>query len=183
MTLLSSVLFVSAALLAQTVSPTFSASDTPLEERFVVPPAQSRILPIKHILPDDEGAQDILLQDLLVKGFGGMVTNMNFDAYFESEAHSRAFFRSVDEAKKLGMALWLYDERGYPSGLAGGKTLENNPEWEARGLLIAQEETSGGMTEIACPPGTLVQAAAFPVKDNILDLAGACYGYYRGQAV
>ena len=31
----------------------------------------------------------------------------------------------VDEAKKLGMEAWAYDENGWPSGFAGGKLLEN----------------------------------------------------------
>lgn len=34
----------------------------------------------------------------------------------------------VDEAKKLGMEAWSYDENGWPSGFAGGKLL-NNPDY------------------------------------------------------
>ena len=40
----------------------------------------------------------------------------------------------VDEAEKLGMEAWSYDENGWPSGFAGGKLLEdpsNHATWLA----------------------------------------------------
>jgi hypothetical protein len=61
------------------------------------------------------------------------------------------------------MTLWLYDERGYPSGNAGGQVLKDHPEWEARGLLVADTETEGGPCSLNVPPGRLVLCAAFPV--------------------
>lgn len=36
----------------------------------------------------------------------------------------------LDEAKKQGMGVWMYDEFGWPSGFAGGRLLEN-PAWRA----------------------------------------------------
>ena len=78
-----------------------------------------------------------LIERLQGQGFGGVVCNVSFDQYLESDAKWQAFTRAVGEAKKAGMALWLYDERGYPSGNAGGLVLRDHPEWEARGLLVA----------------------------------------------
>lgn len=153
-------------------------ASSPLEERFAAPPAGARILPIQHILPDEPEKQDALLDTLQRRGFGGMATNVNFHDYMKSEAHWGAFLRVVAEAKKRGMALWLYDERGYPSGNAGGLTMEGHPEWQARGLLIAQTESAGGPVALDAPPGTLSRAAAFPIRDgepdfaNAVDLAG-----------
>ena len=147
--------------------------DRPLRERFAVPPAGARILPIRHILPTEPDAQDAMLRDMAEKGFGGMATNVNFDQYLKSDAYWEDFTRVLGEAKKLGMSLWLYDERGYPSGNAGGQTMEGHPEWEARGLMIAQAESRGGAVALDCPPGDLFRAAAFPVKEGRLDLAGA----------
>ncbi|MBQ8642525.1 MAG: hypothetical protein IJ480_09945 [Clostridia bacterium] len=40
----------------------------------------------------------------------------------------------VDEAKKLGMEAWSYDENGWPSGFAGGKLLDDKKNF-ALGLL------------------------------------------------
>ena len=114
------------------------------EERFAQPPADARILKIIHNWPDQPEAQDQLIGRLRAQGFGGVVCNVSFDQYLESDAKWLAFTRAVNEAKKAGMALWLYDERGYPSGNAGGITLRDHPEWEARGLLVADAESQGG---------------------------------------
>ncbi|MBQ4606619.1 MAG: glycoside hydrolase, partial [Clostridia bacterium] len=40
----------------------------------------------------------------------------------------------VDEAKKLGMEAWSYDENGWPSGFAGGKLLDDKKNF-ALGML------------------------------------------------
>ncbi|HQL96202.1 MAG TPA: glycosyl hydrolase, partial [Candidatus Hydrogenedentes bacterium] len=53
------------------------------------------------------------------------------------------------------------------------QTLEGHPEWEARGLLIAQMETAGGPVSLDCPPGALFHAAAYPVTGGALELPGA----------
>jgi len=41
---------------------------------------------------------------------------------------------ALDEAKHLGMKLWIYDEDSYPSGFAGGWVPELMPESRGRGL-------------------------------------------------
>jgi hypothetical protein len=143
------------------------------EERFAQPPAEARILKIIHNWPDPPEAQDQLIARLRTQGFGGVVCNVSFEQYLESDAKWRAFVRAVGEAKKAGFALWLYDERGYPSGNAGGITLRDHPEWEARGLLVADTETQGGPVALELAPGRLVLAAAFPVRDGNIDLARA----------
>ena len=141
-----------------------------LVERFAVPPAEARILKMVHNLPDAPADQDSLMQMLRAQGFGGMVVNVSSTEYLESDAKWAAFVRGVEEAKKAGMALWLYDERGYPSGNAGGITMRDHPEWEARGWLVAEADSTGGPVALELPPGTLVRASAFPVSDGTLDL-------------
>ena len=140
-------------------------------ERFAAPPADARILKIIHNWPDAPEAQDTLISRLGTQGFGGMVCNVSFDQYLESEAKWQAFTRAVNKAKRAGMAMWLYDERGYPSGNAGGLTLRDHPEWEARGLLVADTETTGGTVSLELPPGKLLSVKAFPVRDGGLDLS------------
>ncbi len=77
--------------------------------------------------------------------------------------------RDPGERGRLGF--WLYDERGYPSGNAGGIVLRGHPEWEASGLLIADAETAGSPLTLAVPPGRLFLAAAFPTCDGRIDPA------------
>ncbi len=149
------------------------SAQRPLEERLVSPPAESRILPIKHLLPLEPEAQDAYFTWLQERGFGGMTTNICFDDYLRSEDHWKALRRGLEEAKKRSMSVWMYDERGYPSGNAGGQTMEGHPEWEARGLLVAQTDSKAGAVALDCPPGKVFRAAAFPVSEGQLKLDGA----------
>lgn len=134
------------------------------------PPARFRILKIVHGLPEQPEEQDKLLGKLKVQGFGGIVTNVSFKDYLQSEVRWQSFVRGIHEAKKAGMALWLYDERGYPSGNAGGLTMRDHPEWEARGLLIADQVVGRGPVTLEVPPGQVKRAAAFPIRDGLIDL-------------
>ncbi len=151
---------------------TFSGPTAPgsWEDRFTLPPADARILKIIHNWPDRPDGQDQLIGRLSVQGFGGVVCNVSFDQYLESDAKWLAFVRAVNEAKKAGLALWLYDEKGYPSGNAGGIVLRDHPELEARGLLIADTESQGGPVTLELPPGKLVLSAAFEVRDGNIDI-------------
>ncbi len=146
-----------------------SGQSAPIAD-FAHPPAESRILKIIHSWPDDPAAQDALIQTLARQGFGGVVCNVSFADYLVSDAKWKAFTRAVEEAKKAGFALWLYDEKGYPSGTAGGIVLRDHPEWEARGLLISDTEGEGTRLTLEVPPGKPFLIAAFPVRDGNIDL-------------
>jgi hypothetical protein len=45
---------------------------------------------------------------------------------------------ALDEAKRLDMNIWIYDENSYPSGFAGGWVPELMPESRGRGLKLAE---------------------------------------------
>ncbi len=67
-------------------------------------------------------------------GLGGVVTNVAFDDYLVSEANWETLVAGVDAFAELGMVLWIYDEKGYPSGGAGGLVVKENPAFEAQEL-------------------------------------------------
>ena len=54
---------------------------------------------------------------------GGLETPYMEDEWFD------AVEASFDEARKLGMNAWCYDENGWPSGFAGGELLEDPENW------------------------------------------------------
>ncbi len=64
-------------------------------------------------------------------GMGGFF--MHARGGLETEYMGKEWFdaidASVDEAKKLGMGAWCYDENGWPSGFAGGVLLEDKANW------------------------------------------------------
>src|SRR3970040_466461 len=45
---------------------------------------------------------------------------------------------ALDEAKRLDMNVWIYDENSYPSGFAGGWVPELMPESRGRGLRLVE---------------------------------------------
>ena len=75
------------------------SADDILVRKFIDPPKESRILKIIHSWPDDPPAQDALVRRLSEQGFGGVVCNVSFEKYLESQAAWRAFQRAVDRAK------------------------------------------------------------------------------------
>jgi hypothetical protein len=48
---------------------------------------------------------------------------------------------ALDEAKRLDMNVWIYDENSYPSGFAGGWVPELMPESRGRGLAFHEAKT------------------------------------------
>ncbi len=147
-----------------------AAAPTVSTEKFAEPPRENRIIKIIHGWPDQAADQDRLIRQFKTQGFGGVVCNVSFDDYLESEPKWEAFVRAIKEARKAGLVLWLYDERGYPSGNAGGIVLRDHPEWEARGLLIADQECDGGNVRLDLPPGEPLLTAAFPVDHGVIDV-------------
>lgn len=130
----------------------YAPEDAPRDVRFANPPAASRILPIQHGQPNEPAKVDAVLADLVADGFGGFAGNVNFDGYLDVPADWAAFRHKVEAAHARGLAVWLYDEKGYPSGTAGGKTLEGHPEWQARAYLVAVTNTPAGSSALPPPP-------------------------------
>lgn len=141
----------------------------PFAERFAAPGSETRILKIIHGWPDDPTQQDGIVSTLKRQGFGGVVCNISFTGYLEDAGRWRSFERGVSAAADAGMAMWLYDERGYPSGNAGGLVMKGHPEWEARGLLVADAEVRDGKASLTLPPGRVVLCAAFPIHQGRID--------------
>ena len=48
---------------------------------------------------------------------------------------------ALDEAKRLDMNVWIYDENSYPSGFAGGWVPELMPESRGRGLKLTETKS------------------------------------------
>ncbi len=134
---------------------TFAAADASREARFANPPATARILPIHHDRPPGgaKGAERELAA-LRAGGFGGVVANIAFSNYLNSAEAWQDVKCLVDKAHEQGMPVWIYDERGYPSGTAGGRTLAGHPEWRARAYLIAVTNVPTGSAALPpSPPG------------------------------
>lgn len=74
--------------------------------------------------PEELRRQINVMKELGMNGFfmharGGLETEYLSDEWFE------CIDACIDEAEKLGMEAWSYDENGWPSGFAGGELLKD----------------------------------------------------------
>lgn len=102
------------------------------KEQFLVPDRRYAIYPIYHggIL---NGAKRT--DEILAYGYAGVVGNVPYTDEFpyneeEWQVTADAFRAFIDK----GMYTWIYDEKGYPSGSAGGAVIDENPDFVAEGL-------------------------------------------------
>lgn len=84
-------------------------------------------------LEDEELRKQINnMYDLGMKGFF-MHARMGLETEYLSDEWYHAIDVCIDEARRLGMEAWSYDENGWPSGFGGGKVLED-PKNHATGI-------------------------------------------------
>lgn len=121
---------------------------------------------------DDETLRAVLrrhLQYLADRGFGGVVTNVSGRNYATDPEEWRKMALAVDVAGEMGLRVWLYDEKGYPSGGAGGLTVDADPDYEALGIaLLTRELAPGESVTQELPRGheCFMFAATYPCADG-----------------
>ena len=93
-------------------------------------------------LSGEEGI-DRRLEKLRDLGVGGIVTNVGFRDYLMSPRQWEILRYGLRKADELGLVLWWYDEKGYPSGTAGGIVTRSHPEYVALGLACYMQEVQG----------------------------------------
>lgn len=98
------------------------------------PPKEYRVKPIIHNWPNDA---EVLMDAVNDFGFGGVVTNPSHKNWYEGYRDNvKEFAKHVEELEKRDLSFWFYDEKGYPSGQAGGEVLKGHPELEAKGFYM-----------------------------------------------
>ncbi len=121
---------------------------------------------------DDDTLRTFLknrLQSLADKGFGGVVTNVSGRNYARDPEEWRKMALAIDIACEMGLRVWLYDEKGYPSGGAGGLTVDANPDYEALGIaMLTRELAPGESVTQELPRGheCFMHAATYPYADG-----------------
>ena len=108
---------------------------------FSNPPVRYRMLQMSH-QPKLDGTLDSLKK----YGYGGVVSNVGFGNYLQSDKEWQLFEDYQKRCSELGLGFWLYDEKGYPSGKAGGLTLKEHPEYETIGIICSRTEGIGKIT-------------------------------------
>ncbi|MCM8816652.1 MAG: hypothetical protein NC913_03975 [Candidatus Omnitrophica bacterium] len=158
-------------------------------QEFEKSPIEYRPVPflfLNHKLEDDEIKWQI--REIKEKGNRGFFMHPRpglLTPYMSAEFR-RKIKLMVQEAEKLGIEAWLYDEDPYPSGAAGGKVIYHHPEYRSR-KLVSQVQSVKGKTTVSIdfPMGHVVEIFAMNEKEEVLDLteyAGPIrekWGYFR----
>jgi len=81
------------------------------------------------------------LIELIDMKIDGIVINVNTEnGYLENDENWSCLALGMKTAINLGLRIWVYDEKGYPSGGAGGLVLRDNPKLEAKGIKFHNGE-------------------------------------------
>jgi hypothetical protein len=127
-----------------------AASSTTVKPLFANPPREYATAPlwvwndllteqqIRDTLRDLAGQQ---VKQAFVHPRPGLMTPYLSDDWF------RLWKVALDEAARLDMNIWIYDENSYPSGFAGGWVPEVMPESRGMGLVIRDSKTAPAWNE------------------------------------
>ena len=146
----------------------YSQTENPKSKKFKDPPLEYHMNLNTHGFPLEKDKQATLLDNYLLAGYGGLATNANWtDNYLKNDLELSSFFQFVHLAKERKMEVWLYDEKWYPSGMAGGYILSEHPEWEAEGLFFKDTVVIGGsQLKMKLIPGKILILKAFPIEND-----------------
>jgi hypothetical protein len=109
---------------------------------------------------------DAALRRIADLGVGGLVTNVGFQDYLVDPEAWEVLRYGLSRAKALGLRAWLYDEKGYPSGAAGGLVTRSHPDLLALGLAcyVVQPE-AGAELVFPMPPSCRAFVSAVALRD------------------
>lgn len=110
-----------------------------IKDKFISPPAFSRSFPFwawNGELDTEEIRRQV--RQMHEQGIGGffMHSREGLETEYMGQKWNQCILAAIDEAKKLGMYAWLYDEDRWPSGTAGGKVTSGGDEYRCKGLTL-----------------------------------------------
>ena len=125
------------------LNPATHPSIDEMKSRFVNPGRDYATAPLwvwNDLLTDDQirhTMQDLAAQDVkqvFVHPRPGLMTP------YLSEDWFHLWKTAFDEAEKLDMNVWIYDENSYPTGFAGGLVPEAMPDSRGKGLIVFRRD-------------------------------------------
>lgn len=108
--------------------------------KYLNPDNNHRIFKLVHSSPVN---LEEFTNQVISDGFGGIVHNADWHTdkddtkkYLCEDKDFSDLDIRLEYFKNNNLGLWLYDEKGYPSGSADGLTLDGHPEYEAMGFTF-----------------------------------------------
>lgn len=137
-------------------------------EAFLNPALEYRMKTIILGWPEEEKA---IMDAVRAFGYGGVATNPGQEnGYTSNPENLKRFDKTLENLKEKGLAYWIYDEKGYPSGYAGGLALEDHPELEAKGFYMIQRlavKQKHSVFHLDDESDKIIWAAKYPVDHSV----------------
>lgn len=121
------------------------------------------------------------LERLKALGYGGAAISPSYEHYLTDDSFSETL-DWIRYANELGLRVWIYDEKFYPSGSAAGAVPREHPELEAKALTVfCREPDAHGVICQNSPHGCGHVLAAYiceldehqnPMFDTLTDVSG-----------
>ncbi|MHB1485276.1 MAG: glycosyl hydrolase [Saccharofermentanales bacterium] len=135
------------------------------DAKFAKPPSEYRVIELYT-------GKRLDIADMTNKNMGGPIAGVNWGPdYLNNELSWIALNQDLIKSKNAGMTNMIWDEKGYPSGAAGGLAVAGKPEYEARGVYKVVLKGEGtGSKELGLPSGAekFVSAVLYPVINNVV---------------
>ena len=131
---------------------------------FATPPAEFRLIQYGT----HDGAA-LPMARMAEAGIGGVMLFMQSNGYLRSDDAWRNLEANIHAARVAGVKVWMADDNGYPSGMAGGLVVELDPAFESRGLVAVTQDGAGpGPARLELPgwAEAFAHARLYPVVDG-----------------
>ena len=143
------------------------------KEKFKSPERRYATSPMTHSWGEDPKA---LMDAYLDYGYSGAVTNVpQADGFLSNPRNFEILREWIAEMEKRDLQIWLYDENGYPSGRAGGLTLQGHPELASKGFYMHRRvsyEAKHAKFFLDDESDKIVWAAKYPMdKKDVVDFS------------
>ncbi len=137
-------------------------------EEFLSPINKYRFMPIIHDFLGVKGATYAdKIQTILSTGAGGFITNDAWTSqYLINDRKLGNLDEFIKEATKAGLRIWIYDEKGYPSGSAGDLVCKDNPEYQAINLLQSTISGTGSGEKALALPADFIKLNSVTILSN-----------------
>ena len=131
---------------------------------FATPPAEFRLIQYGT----HDGAA-LPMARMAEAGIGGVMLFMQSNGYLRSDDAWRNLEANIHAARVAGVKVWMADDNGYPSGMAGGLVVEVDPAFESRGLVAVTQDGAGpGPARLELPgwAEAFAHARLYPMVDG-----------------
>ena len=126
------------------------------------------------------------LKDYPDWGIGGYMGFFYNQLYKQGAKGPKKIGKLVDAANKSGRTVWLADDWGYPSGMAGGRVVAENSDFQVKSLVMLSKKGNGpGPVNYDLPKDMhdIVYAAIYPLKGKEVDTKAGTPIEVKGRKV